>query len=745
MAELWDVYDRDRNKTGRLHERGQPMNAGDYHLVVQIWIMNSAGEFLISKRTPGVTGWANMWETTGGSAVAGDDSLTTALKETREEIGVTLDPAAGQLFKQYISPHSNDSGGALYDVWLFRQEVDISSVVFHPDETCGAIWATQEKIHEMTGEGVFLPEEVYPYREDLFCVCRVAGVHSFVKIEPIHKGWSGDQKYCIETAGGKRLLLRVADMAQYDRKKREYEMMKRVAELGVPMQQPVDFGASGSGEKVYVLLTWADGEDAEAMLPLMSETAQYMLGVASGEILRQIHSIPAPDTQEDWEIRFNRKTDRRIEAYRKYKGQALTSEGEEHFLAYVEKNRPLLKNRPQCYQHGDYHPGNMIIAPDGSLFIIDWNRDDFGDPWEEFNRITFTAHTSPHFAAGQLRGYFGGEPPAEFFKLLAFYIAGTQLGVVGWAMPFGESEVDFARKQNEEVLRWYDNMRAEIPSWYRKDLCIQRTDGVPYRLKAPFDFSFLSKYGKVFKVFDEQDGGNVCFGLEQDGERIFLKFAGAPQVRYNGTPEDAAARLRASVRVYQDIGPHPGLIRFLGAEEIGGGFATRFAWTDAPGVGRMYPAEHRRFMALPADQRVRVFEDILDFHTHAVKRGYVAIDFYDGSILYDFERKKTVICDIDFYQKIPYRGEMGLWGSTRFVSPEECHCAQGGVMDEITTVYTMGAAAFCLLADSDRSPEAWPLSERLYAVVKQAVSDERDKRQPSLEQLIREWNAAKGP
>jgi aminoglycoside phosphotransferase (APT) family kinase protein len=55
-------------------------------------------------------------------------------------------------------------------------------------------------------------------------------------------------------------------------------------------------------------------------------------------------------------------------------------------------NRPtaILKNRPQYYQHGDYHPGDMIIAPDGSLFVIDWNRDDFGDPWEEFNRIQRT-------------------------------------------------------------------------------------------------------------------------------------------------------------------------------------------------------------------------------------------------------------------------------------------------------------------------------------------------------------------
>ena len=297
----------------------------------------------------------------------------------------------------------------------------------------------------------------------------IPGYDSFSKTEPVSKGWSGDKKYTIETAHGKRLLLRVAEIAQYDRKKTEFEMMGKVAALGVPMQQPIDFGMCNGGESVYILLTWVDGEDAEKILPLLSQTQQYALGLSSGKILRKIHSLSAPHPLENWDVRFNRKTDRRIETYHKNKTQALTSEGEEHFLSYVENNRALLKNRPQCYQHGDYHPGNMIIAPNGSLFIIDWNRDDFGDPWEEFNRITFTAHVSPHFATGQLRGYFDGEPPEEFFKLLAFYIASNQLGVVGWALPFGKSEVDFAKKQNEEVLGWYSNMQTYIPSWYLKN------------------------------------------------------------------------------------------------------------------------------------------------------------------------------------------------------------------------------------------------------------------------------------
>ena len=128
------------------------------------------------------------------------------------------------------------------------------------------------------------------------------------------------------------------------------------------------------------------------------------------------------------------------------------------------------------------------------------------------------------------------------------------------------------------------------------------------------------------------------------------------------------------------------------------------------------------------------------FHTYVVEKGYVAIDFYDGSIMWDAGNKRTVICDIDFYQKSPYVGRMGLWGSSRFVSPEER--TDGAVIDEVTNVYTMGATAFCLFANSDRSPEAWPLSPERYAVVKRAVSHKRDDRQQSIEQLIAEWRAA---
>jgi len=169
MVEYWDVIDEHGNKTGRLHERGKPMEKGEYHLVVQVWIMNNKGEYLISRRTQDIGWWSGLWQTTGGAAVKGDDSLATALKETKEEIGIMLEPKNGRLFKRYSEPHKNDDGSVFIDVWLFRQDFNIETIVLQPEETCDAIWAGKEKIIQMIDDGLFIPpKEAYPYINELF-------------------------------------------------------------------------------------------------------------------------------------------------------------------------------------------------------------------------------------------------------------------------------------------------------------------------------------------------------------------------------------------------------------------------------------------------------------------------------------------------------------------------------------------------------------------------------------------------
>jgi serine/threonine-protein kinase len=301
----------------------------------------------------------------------------------------------------------------------------------------------------------------------------------------------------------------------------------------------------------------------------------------------------------------------------------------------------------------------------------------------------------------------------------------------------------------ENVLRWFDNLQNPVPSWYLKDFYIQWTDGIPYKLKAAFNFTFLSKYGKVFKAFDEQGSGNIAFGVANGDEKYFIKFAGAPKENYIANRDSGAINtvsaielLKKAVPLYKEL-EHPALIKFVTAEEIGGGYAAIFEWSNAIGIEPKDSPDYMKFMQMPVEKKIQAFEDIMEFHAYVAAKGYIALDFYDGSILYDYDKEKVIVCDIDLYQKSPFIniGKMGIIGSARYVSPEER--IQDAVMDEITNVYTMGATAFALFAFGDRTPEKWSLSERLYDVVKRAVSDERNIRQQSIGQLIEEWRAAK--
>jgi 8-oxo-dGTP diphosphatase len=148
--ELWDVLDEHRQPTGRKHPRGVPLPEGDYHLVVLVLLPTDKGEFLTTRRAP-TKGYPNMWEFTGGSALAGDDSLHAALREMREETGIELDPACGRVV---ASEQWSDS---FCDVWLFRQNFDPSAVILQEGETTAAMAASREQILQMEREGEFVP------------------------------------------------------------------------------------------------------------------------------------------------------------------------------------------------------------------------------------------------------------------------------------------------------------------------------------------------------------------------------------------------------------------------------------------------------------------------------------------------------------------------------------------------------------------------------------------------------------
>ena len=149
-GELWDIYDKDRRLTGRLHPRGEVMAAGDYHLVVHVWIRDSLGRYLLTKRSPN-KGYGGLWESPGGAARAGDDSLSACLREIKEETGLSLEPEKGRVIKSYRGE------GYFCDVWLFHRDFSLEEIVLQEGETCGCRRATAGEILELDRQGLFAP------------------------------------------------------------------------------------------------------------------------------------------------------------------------------------------------------------------------------------------------------------------------------------------------------------------------------------------------------------------------------------------------------------------------------------------------------------------------------------------------------------------------------------------------------------------------------------------------------------
>lgn len=256
------------------------------------------------------------------------------------------------------------------------------------------------------------------------------------------------------------------------------------------------------------------------------------------------------------------------------------------------------------------------------------------------------------------------------------------------------------------------------------------------RLRARHDLSFLARWGKVFRVFDDQDSGNLCFGVDDGRSRVFVKYAGAPTVRYDNAIGAAVVRNRAAGDVYRAL-ENPSLVRLRESVDLPDGHALVFDWTDAVPLGRQYGQRHR--VGLAPRERAEAVLQIYRFAAQVAARGWVAVDLYDGSIMLDAASGRVVICDIDFFERAPVVNRMGrMWGSARFMSPEE-HTL-GARIDEVTNVYALGALAHTLLGDDEtRSRASWAGTTEQFEIAARASRPGRGDRWPSVAALTDAW------
>lgn len=272
-------------------------------------------------------------------------------------------------------------------------------------------------------------------------------------------------------------------------------------------------------------------------------------------------------------------------------------------------------------------------------------------------------------------------------------------------------------------------------------------NGTEFELAEEIDVSLISKYGEIIQVFDKNDSGNISFVIEKD-KKYFLKVAGFQTCNSQIERSDVINNLRRAGDVYKAI-EHPDIVSPIEYWEDDGLAFMLFPYVEGECLFDHWNFEYyernsiipplQKFLSLDIDIKMHFAEALFEFYKAVNKAGYIATDFYEGSIIYNFGTNRFYFCDLDFFTKCRSINESGFqWGPDRFLAPEEK--TKGQLLDERTDVYHIGV--FIRIIFTDHETGEWQLSKEKYDIIGKATSLDTNKRYSDVEEFEMFWRAA---
>ena len=262
---------------------------------------------------------------------------------------------------------------------------------------------------------------------------------------------------------------------------------------------------------------------------------------------------------------------------------------------------------------------------------------------------------------------------------------------------------------------------------------------------------FLNEYDNVFEVFDKNDSGNISFGVQKGLEKFFVKYAGYKTSNYSGDINSAINVLKNAKNNYSVLKCET-LVKMINTFETSQGFGIVFEWFNGENLFPHWTFDeidrysdprspYYKFRQLDLKYKYQVIDKIFEFLIFVNNSGYIAVDFYDGSLMYNFESHCLKICDIDLFKStkhiINLEGE-SYWGSSRIKSPEENKV--GSIIDVRSNVYNLGKIIQCLVGNEfNPNLEDWELSKRKYLIVEKSLNENPNKRYDSVEEFHYFW------
>ena len=147
--ETWDLYTADGQRTGMTMTRGEKVPEGYFHMVCDVLIRHTDGDYLLMLRSREKKVYPGRWESTcGGSALAGEDALTAALRELREETGIVLNHL--EEIDRSVHRHFN----SIHYSFLGSTDCPKDSITLQPGETEGYRWVSEEEFREFVNSDI---------------------------------------------------------------------------------------------------------------------------------------------------------------------------------------------------------------------------------------------------------------------------------------------------------------------------------------------------------------------------------------------------------------------------------------------------------------------------------------------------------------------------------------------------------------------------------------------------------------
>lgn len=147
MKEIWDLYYPDGTPAGREMVRGEPVPEGLCHLVGEVLVRHTDGDFLLMRRSMAKNMFPGAWEATaGGSALKGEDAAACVRRELREETGIE----AGDL---ELIERRVVRGDTIFCTWLCVTDWDKSAVTLQAGETDAFRWVNEKEFMEFIRSG----------------------------------------------------------------------------------------------------------------------------------------------------------------------------------------------------------------------------------------------------------------------------------------------------------------------------------------------------------------------------------------------------------------------------------------------------------------------------------------------------------------------------------------------------------------------------------------------------------------